>query len=435
MLSHEENELLSRVGPDTPMGQMLRRYWIPGCLSRELPEADGAPIRVRLLGEDLVAFRDFNGQVGVLDEYCPHRGASLVLARNEHSALQCLYHGWRIAVDGTILETPCEPEESDFKDRLRHIAYPVREQGGMVWAYMGPPGTEPAFPEFGWTVAPEERRVLVKVVGECNWAQSLEGVIDSSHSSFLHSSDIIGAAAQSRLDGTSAYQSVGGGIVVQRPTNDRAPRLEPQDTDYGFRYAAIRKPIQDPDKYKYIRVTLFVAPFFGFIPPPAGWGLTEFFVPIDDEHTAMYHVEWRDDGPVDHERQYERSGAVMGRDIDERYRKRARRENNWLQDRAAMNAGLSFSGLRGVQVQDHAVQESMGAIYDRSREHLGTSDVAIIRWRRLMLDSVRQFQEGGIPIGLERPVPYGVLRGAERIIPIDQPWQTVGAFAGEPVVA
>jgi phthalate 4,5-dioxygenase oxygenase subunit len=370
-----------------------------------------------------------------MDENCPHRGASLVLARNENDALQCLYHGWRIAVDGTILETPCEPEESDFRSRLRHIAYPVREQGGMVWIYMGPPGTAPSFTEFGWTIVPEEQRVLVKVVGDCNWAQSLEGVIDSSHSSFLHSSEIVGGAAQSKLNGTSAYQAAGAGLIVQRPTNDRAPRLEPQDTDYGFRYAAIRKPIQDPDQYKYIRVTLFVAPFFGFIPPPAGWGLAEFFVPIDDEHTAMYHVEWREDGPVDHQRQYERSGTVMGKDIDQRYRKFANRENNWHQDRTAMRAGISFSGLRGVQVQDQAVQESMGAIYDRTREHLGTSDVAVIRWRRLMLDSVRRFQDGGTPVGLERPVPYRVLKGEERIIPVDSPWQAVGAFAGERVEA
>ncbi|MFN0070613.1 MAG: Rieske 2Fe-2S domain-containing protein [Chloroflexota bacterium] len=430
MLSQEENELLCRVGPDAPMGQMLRRYWIPACLSRELPEADGTPIRVRLLGENLVAFRDSDGRVGFMDELCPHRGASLVLARNERSALQCLYHGWRIALDGTILETPCEPEESDFKDRIRHIAYPTREQGGMLWVYLGPPGTEPDFPEFGWTVVPEEQRVLVKMVGDCNWAQSLEGVIDSSHSSFLHSSEIVGAAAQSRPDGTSAYQATDAGLIVKRPTNDRAPRLEPQDTDYGFRYAAIRKPIQEPDKYQYIRVTLFVAPFYGFIAPPAGWGLVEFFVPIDDEHTAMYHVEWREDAPVDHDRQYDRSGAVVGRDIDVHFRKFANQANNWLQDRAAMKAG-SFSGIRGVQVQDQAVLESMGAVYDRTREHLGTSDVAIIRWRRLMLDSVRRFQEGGVPVGLERTVPFTKLKGEERIIPLETPWQVVGAFAGE----
>jgi phthalate 4,5-dioxygenase oxygenase subunit len=284
-------------------------------------------------------------------------------------------------------------------------------------------------------VVPEEQRVLVKMIGDCNWAQSLEGVIDSSHSSFLHSTEIVGAAGQSTPNGTSAYQTAGESMIVKRPTRDRAPRLEPQDTDYGFRYAAIRKPIQEPDRFKYIRVTLFVAPFFGFIPPPSGWGIAELFVPIDDEHTAMYHIEWREDGRVDHERQYERSGAVIGRDIDERFRKFANRDNTWLQDRGAMKSGQSFSGLRGVQVQDHAVQESMGAIYDRRREHLGTSDVAVIRWRRLMLDSLRRFEEGGIPAGLERSVPYRRLKGEERIIPIEEPWQVVGAFAGEPADA
>src|SRR5215203_6128949 len=168
MLTREENDLLTRIGSGTSMGDMMRRYWLPAALSSEIAEPDGTPKRVRLLGEELVAFRDSSGRVGVMDELCPHRGASLVLARNENNALQCLYHGWRIAADGTILETPCEPEESDFRFRLRHIAYPVREQGGMVWIYMGPNGTEPNFQEFGWTLVPDEQRVLVKVVGNSN---------------------------------------------------------------------------------------------------------------------------------------------------------------------------------------------------------------------------------------------------------------------------
>src|SRR5689334_4126233 len=197
MLTREENELLTRTGPGTPMGDVFRRAWLPALLSEEL-EADGEPLRVRLLGQNLVAFRDSQGRPGLLDENCPHRGASLAYGRNEECGLRCIYHGWKVDVDGRILDTPSEPEDSTFKDRLRHRAYGVREAGGIVWAYLGAPELEPSFPEWQWLAAPRDHREITKVFQDCNYAQGLEGSIDSVHSDFLHSSDITGRPGDHR---------------------------------------------------------------------------------------------------------------------------------------------------------------------------------------------------------------------------------------------
>jgi phthalate 4,5-dioxygenase oxygenase subunit len=412
LLTREENELLCRVGPQTPMGSMMRRYWLPALLSTELPARDGAPKRVRLLGEDLVAFRDTNGSVGILDEHCPHRGASLVLARNEGCALTCIYHGWKIAADGTILETPAEPQDSDFSSRIKALAYPACERGGVIWTYLGPPGSEPQFPNWEWTSLPSEQVAIVKMPEECNWAQALEGVIDSSHTGYLHATD------------TGHHRAA----VVR----DRRPRLEAEDTPYGFWYAAIRKPAEDRDQSRYIRTTHFVAPFYGVIPGPPGWGHMQAFVPIDDERTAFYYFQWRFEGTADQSAALTQAGAVPGVDLDEQGVKIRDRDNNWLQDRQAMDRG-SYCGISGVQNQDMAVQESMGPIFDRTREHLGTSDVAVIRFRRLMLDGVRKFVAGEPPVGLAGDLPYHLFRGGEATIPVGERWQTVGPVP--PVVA
>src|SRR5215203_4809242 len=436
MLTREENDLLTRIGSGTSMGDMMRRYWLPAALSSEIAEPDGTPKRVRLLGEDLVAFRDSSGRAGVMDELCPHRGASLVLARNENNALQCLYHGWRIAADGEVLETPCEPEDSDFKDRIRHVAFPVREFGGIVWVYMGPPRTVPEEPRFAWTELPPDNVSLIKMRIECNWAQGLEGVIDSAHSNFLHSSEIVPSAAAAALGGASIFRNSDATRQLDRPSNDGRPRMETQDTSYGFRYAAIRKPMRDADKNKYIRVSLFAAPFYGFFPTPDGFGAMQAFVPVDDETTHFYFAQYSLSGPVDKENYAYRSGARMGIDLDEDFRKIRTVENNFLQDRELMKSGKSFSGIFGVNVQDMAVQESMGRIYDRTREHLGVSDVAVIRFRRIMLDAARKFAESGqTPPSLQGGVSYGQLRAQEKIISIQDSWLPVGAFAGEPTEA
>src|SRR5687768_9986244 len=285
MLTAEENALLTRTGPGTPMGELMRRYWLPVLLSVELPEPDGDPQQVRLLGEELVAFRDTRGRVGLMAEYCPHRGASLAYGRNEECGLRCIYHGWKLDVDGNVLDTPAEPPESTFKDRVKHVAYPTHEANGVVWAYMGPRERMPAFREWEWMQAAPEQLGVTKIYQDCNYLQGVEGSIDSAHSDYLHSS-----------------------LIRGRP-RDRSPRLEPEDTAYGFRYAAIRKPDADADKLKYVRVTIWASPFHVLIPPlrypnPAAEGgrdevvVHQAWVPIDDEHNAFFTFAYNRRGPL-----------------------------------------------------------------------------------------------------------------------------------------
>lgn len=407
MLSREENELLTRVGPGSPMGSMMRRYWIPALLSEELPEPDGSPIRVQLLGEDLVAFRDTHGQVGILDEACAHRCASLAYGRNEEGGLRCIYHGWKYDVHGTILETPAEPAESTlrqaqgriFRSRIKQVAYPTREAGGVVWAYMGPAGTMPPFPSWEWIGLPREQLLVTKILEDCNYAQGVEGSIDSAHSDYLHSSDIFG-----------------------RP-RDHAPRLEPEDTPYGFRYAAIRQTDADPDRLRYVRVTLFVFPFYCIIPPFRKPGeeviLHQGWVPIDDERSWFFTFAYDRLGPLPEENRHH--AAQFG--LDRNYGRPLRgRQNNHLQDRTAMKAG-NWSGIMGVNSQDFTVVESMGAVTPRHREHLGASDVAVIRMRRRLLDAVRGFMGGAEPPGLDPSLDYTRIASEERVVPADVPWQ------------
>ena len=426
MLTREENELLCRVTGDAAMGRMFRRYWLPAVQSADL-EAGGAPRRVRMLGEDLVAFRAADGSVGLLDENCPHRGASLVLANNVDCALQCLYHGWKIAPSGQILETPAEPDDSPIRHRIRARSYPVYEAGGVAWAYLGPPGLEPPRLDFHVASVPADQVVVLQVQLACNWAQGLEGAIDSAHSNYLHSN----AIRPRRTEGRSLLRE--DELAIDRPSNDGQPRIECENTAYGFRYAALRKPMVDPERNQYVRATLFIAPCYAMFPPPEGMLTMQAFVPIDDERTMLYFFQ-AGSAPVSPESRLARqtrSGFRPGVDVDAEYRNIRSRANNWQQDREAMRRGETFSGISGVNTEDQAVQEAMGTIYDRTKEHLGTSDIAVIRYRRLMLDAVRAFTEAGAPpLGLAEPVPYGELAAIERMLPLEDAWQ--GLFAGQP---
>jgi len=419
MLSREENELLTRVGPGTPMGEMLRRYWVPACLSEEISGPDCDPVRVRLLGEDLVAFRDTNGRLGLLGEHCSHRGASLFFGRNEESGLRCLYHGWKMDVNGNVLETPCEPMDSTFKHRVKHLAYPVREQGDVIWTYMGPPEKTPEFPNFGWTLAPKSQRCIGKIDYESNFLQAIEGAIDSSHTNMLHTGYEVMRWTQDQIAKVNA-----------RPSRDSTGRLEAEDRPYGFRYAAIRKPLEEPDQYKYVRITLFVLPFHCFTPRESDIGCPHMFVPADDEHTWFYDVIAYPDKPVDQERYLAKRHLLVGTDLDKNYRKLRNLQNNYMQDRAAMKSrkeSWSYSGIAwGNPHQDMSQIETMGPIYDRTKEHLGASDTAIIRMRHCMLDAVRAFMDGQEPPGLDRSIPFENLRGELKVVPVDTPWQAVG---------
>ena len=410
MLTREENELLTRVGPGTPMGEMMRRYWLPALLSSELPEPDCPPVRVKLLGEELVAFRDTQGRVGLLDEFCPHRQASLFLGRNEEEGLRCVFHGWKYDVYGSCVDMPNEPCESRFKEKVHIKSYPTVEMAGVIWAYMGPAEKRPAPPGMEWTRAPEDHRNLSKTWEQCNYLQAIEGGIDTVHSAFLHRNDL--------SDKTSLGQM------------NHRPKVDVERTGYGFRYAGIR----DIGEYgTYIRVYQFVMPFHQFRPSqitkangkrasiPQNRG--HMWVPMDDENTMVYNwlLATDTDKPFTPAAilKYE-SNAGRGPDGESAVRRRTR-ANNWLIDRQVQKK-KTFTGIEGLNTQDLAAQESMGPIVDRTREHLGSTDRAIIEFRKILLDAVRDFQKGIEPPGVNSNT-YRQVRAADMIIPTGTPWQ------------
>ena len=418
MLTREENDLLCRVEGDAPMGRIARAHWIPACLSEEVAEADGTPVPVRLLGEDLVAFRDSEGRVGLLGRQCPHRRASLLLARNEDCALRCLYHGWKIDVSGNVLEMPSETSGSALKAKVKHVAYPTHEWAGVVWTYLGPAAEQPEFQPPSWAPRAETKVSVAKVIVPCNWAQILEGAIDSAHSSTLHSSDMVPARVESaKATATMWY----------RPSTDKAPRLQVQRTGYGFRYAALRRPITDSANNEYVRLTVFVAPFTVLIPPNDQYGLANVNVPIDDTHTMFLFIAWGDDATTvpDTESWRKFLGAQLGLDLDREYHPLRTLENRFWQDRAAMKAG-NFTGIKGFPNQDIAMWVTMGPIADRTRDVLGASDVAIAEFRRQMLEAAKAVRDGKPVIGTgDERIPTSV-RSYQKIVPKTVDWRTLG---------
>jgi phthalate 4,5-dioxygenase oxygenase subunit len=418
MLTREENDLLCRVEGDAPMGQMMRRYWLPACLSEEIPTEDCDPVRLRLLGEDLVAFRDSDGRIGVVDEYCPHRGASLFLGRNEECGLRCLYHGWKIDVDGNVLEMASEPPESPFKDKVKHKAYSTREAGGLVWVFMGQAEQMPEFETPLFAPTPDTSISTFKVHVRANWAQCLEGAIDSAHSSSLHSTDMPPAMVG---------RSTATGTAWQRPSTDKAPRLQTVSTSYGFKYAAIRRPIKNSATHDYVRITHFFAPISVLIPPNNVYNVFQMNVPVDDYNSILYLIAWSDSGPgVDQEAWRKFTGMQVGIDLDQTYRKVNTYENHYGQNRHAMRLG-DFTGIRGFPNQDIAMWETMGPIAPRWRERLGASDVAIVEFRRTMVKAVRAFMNGEPAIGTTEPRgPRPDLRAFEGVIPKTSNWMTLG---------
>ncbi len=402
----EQNDLLCRVAGDAPMGALMKRYWLPACTGDEVV-ADGAPIRTRVVDQDVVIFRDTDKRLGALYEYCSHRGVSLALGRNEQCGLRCLYHGWKYDVTGALVELPTEPRDSRARERLKQPSYPVVESGGLVWIYLGPKDVMPAFQPPPWFACPPSRISINKVVVDANWAQVLEGQIDSAHSSMLHSTDIpAGRSERTEVDAAGVYV---------RPSGDAAPRMHVKRVPYGMRYVAIRRPIVNADSQDYMRVTVFVAPVFALIPPNTRSYLCNIAVPRDDGTTTFYLVNFSETNDLDHEVIRTRMGMKPGLDLDADGRKIRNRGNNFLQDREAMAHG-NFSGIRGVANQDIAMWESMGRgpIIDRSRENLGVTDLAVVQWRRLMIDAVTEFQESGRVLGQHGPVvPFAKVRSYE----------------------
>lgn len=418
MLTSEENQLLCRVEGAAPMGQLMRRHWSLVCLVEEVSECDGAPVRARLFGEDLVVFRDTLGRVGVMDEYCPHRRVSLVLGRNEDCGLRCLYHGWKMDVHGNVLEMVSEPAVSGLAQKVKHLAYPTQEWGGVVWAYMGPAATMPAFEPPAWAPTAEARVTIAKVVIPCNWAQILEGAIDSAHSSSLHSSDMVPA----RVDTAKTTDT-----TWLRPSTDKAPRLQVERTVYGFRYAAIRRPISNAATNDYVRATVFVAPATALIPPNNLYNVANVNVPLDDTHTSFYFIAWgRPEQTPDTPTWRKFLGQQVGLDLDSSYKPLRNRENHFWQDRAAMEAG-NFTGITGFPNQDIAMWVTMGPIADRTHDRLGASDLAIVEFRKQMLEAVRAFQAGAPAIGTGAGRIPGAVCSFQAIVPKSTDWRQFSA--------
>ncbi len=414
MITREENELLCRVEGDAPMGRLMRRHWVPICLSEEVAEPDGDPVSARILGESLVVFRDSDGNVGVLDEACPHRGPSLVYGRNEEGGLRCLYHGWKMDVQGNVTEMVSEPAASGFMDKVKHKAYPVKEWGGMVWAWMGAKEAMPEFVPPNWAPTADTRVSIAKVVLPVNWAQVLEGAIDSAHSSSLHSSDMVPA----RVQGAEATAS-----TWLRPSTDKAPRMQVQRAGYGFRYAAIRRPIVNAQTHDYVRSTVFVAPWTVLIPPNNLYNVANVNVPGDDTTTNFYFIAWGHPAQTPETQTWRKFlRQTVGVDLDERYRPLRNHDNRFWQDRQAMRAG-NFTGITGFPNQDVAMWVTMGPIADRTKERLGASDLAVVEFRKQMLEALRAFERGASAIGTgEQAIPPSVC-AYQGVIPKTTDWR------------
>jgi phthalate 4,5-dioxygenase len=423
-MTPQENDLLCRVEGNAPMGQLMRRHWIAACLSEEV-EPDGPPVRARLLGEQLIVFRDTKGRVGVLGEFCAHRRASLLYGRNEECGLRCLYHGWKFDVEGNVLEMASEPPDSTFLTRVKQKAYPTCEAGGFVWCYMGPPDemTEFQAPAF----APDSRTRVsaTKVHVRCNWAQVLEGQIDSAHSSSLHSSDMVPA----QVEGAKATD-----VNWLRPSTDKAPRFQVERTDYGFRYAAIRRPIMNEATHDYVRTTVYIAPFTALIPPNNVHNVATLLTPEDDHSTIFYFIAWNgpDKPGIDAKAWRKFNVLEWGKDVDGDFNSIRTAENLYQQDRAAMKAG-NFTGIKGIPNQDIAMWESMGPISDRSQERVGVSDIAVNSFRRLMVEAASAVRDGKPAIGTTEPrIPHASISSFEGVVEKSTDWRTLGRGDDKP---
>jgi phenylpropionate dioxygenase-like ring-hydroxylating dioxygenase large terminal subunit len=412
MLTPEDNERLVRVGPGTPMGTLLRRYWTPALLSAELPENDGPPQRVRLLGEDLIAFRTTDGAVGLVDAFCPHRRAPMFFGRNEECGLRCVYHGWKFAIDGTCVDMPSEPSDSLFKTKVTIGSYPTWEGGGIVWTYMGPRDAMPPAPDYEWTRVPATHRFVSKTFEDANYLQGLEGGFDASHSTFLHNEFV---------NNKNWVRARAG-----------APKIEVERTPYGMRIAAIRDL---GDEGSYVRISEMAMPaqqMRGMVTLLSG-GRSKtprvdghLWIPIDDEHTWVYNFLYGLDESVaigvDQAWEME---TFAGRGPDDlipgTYLPKRNLHNDYAIDRALQKT-TTFTGIKGINTQDFAVQEGMGAIVDRSKEHLGTSDRAVITLRQLLLEAVRTVEVGGDPPGID-PESYRTMRAYDDYVPRDADWR------------
>jgi len=421
VLSREDNEILTRVGPGTPMGDLLRRYWIPACLSSEVAEPDGAPARVRLLGEDLVAFRDTSGRVGLIEEQCPHRGASLFYGRNEECGLRCTYHGWKFDVTGQC--TDQRSELKPFADKIKITSYPVRESGGILWTYMGPAATMTPFRDFGTDSLPAGNVAAVKEVVRCNWVQSMDGDVDTAHISNLHQFDAIDDVPD---DGTDEPGYPSGYMSMKFWRHDPRAVIEIENEWHGFRYAGIR---ETPNGHRHARITAYIFPASNIIAQIPFSTRQIFVVPVDDYTCHRYNFTVTRPanprglgGPLFYTYEKYPFEMLPGNGVVER---KYTPENDYLIDRVAQK-GTSYSGIRDFRSQDMMATESAGPIYDRTREHLGSTDVAVIRMHRMLLRAAKGLANGEQPPALGGSGDFRSIRGAEKILAKDEDWRVLG---------
>jgi phenylpropionate dioxygenase-like ring-hydroxylating dioxygenase large terminal subunit len=425
MLTKEQNEFLTRTGPDTPMGQMFRRYWLPALLAEELSEIEGPPIRVKLLSERLLAWRDSQGRYSLIDEFCAHRGTSLWVGRNEEDGLRCPYHGWKYDWTGQCIDVPSEPEESGFCKKIKLRSYPLVERGGILWTYMGPPEKQPPLPDYEYALLPAENRFYSKRLQECNWLQALDGGgADSSHVSFLHHNDI---HSDPLFKGTKSNEY---------NVRDLRPVFEVVESDGGLFVGSRRNA--DNNNY-YWRVSQWVMPSFTLIPPRGDYSASgHIWVPIDDEHVWTWSMNYHPTRALTEvELQAMRGGkGIHVSYVPGTYRMSANKDNDYLIDRAAQKAGISYSGIEGIAAQDAAVQELMGPIVDRTKENLVSTDNGIIMTRHRLLRAAKALAEKDIaPPGID-PAHHRV-RPASFILPRDQTFKDAAreALIARPGVA
>jgi phthalate 4,5-dioxygenase len=404
MLTKQDNEILTRVGPGTLLGDLMRQYWVPALLSTEVPVPDSPPVRLRVLGEDLIGFRMTSGKAGIIQNSCPHRGASLFFGRNEDEGLRCVYHGWKFDGTGACVDMPSEPAESNFKSKVKARAYPTEERNGVIWTYMGPREAPPSLPQYEFNQTGGGH--AVKFLRECSWLQSFEGDLDTTHIGFLHF-------------GAYKAEDVEPGSMDYYALKRRDPRMMVVDTEFGATYGSYRPAEEDTT---YWRIAQYLFPFYA-MPPTGVLGTRKgviAIVPVDDTHS----MRWQISGPSEGPRAFGAIGPAYtphpdaGYLPDEsgflgRFRLKQNKSNDYWLDRDSQRSGKSYTGIMGIGNQDQAVVESMGPVVDRTQEHLATSDLMVIRLRRLLLKAARELRaDGTVPIGVDNPeVYYGVRSG------------------------
>jgi phthalate 4,5-dioxygenase len=424
MLRKEQNDLLTQTGPGTPCGKLFRSYWLPVLLAEELPDNDCPPVRVKLLSERLLAFRDSEGRLGLIDEFCAHRGVSLWFGRNEEAGLRCPYHGWKYDVTGQCIEVPSEPEESGFCQRIKLKSYPLVERGGVLWTYMGEPQKQPPLPEWEFATVPPRHRYVSKRTQESNWLQALEGGIDSSHVSFLHRGD---------LNSDPLFKGAKGN---QYNMADSRPVFEVVESAGGL-YIGARRNAEN-EQY-YWRITQWVMPSFTMIAPRGHHSVHgHFWIPIDDENCWTWSFDYH---PIRELTDAEVAAMKDGKSIYVKFvpgtwRPRANKDNNYLIDRAAQKAGKTYSGVEGIAMQDASLQESMGPVVDRAKENLVSTDNGIIMARHRLLRAVKALNDKGeVPPGVDPA--HQKVRSAAVVLPRDKAFKDAAkdALIARPGVA